>query len=359
MPGAVPELRLAAARVELENLLSRVPEAVFSCPKRIADQPQVPNPCFGGWESAGHPEHGVGPGRAAYAAGRRASRGWETLDDPAPPFTERRIPGGAATLKLQAADPAQAFCVARLKARPLNVPVRGIDARLRGLLLHRVLELALAPGPHGTEASPLPSTIDRVFAESVARGDERWDQLVSAEKQRTRALLERFLALEGQRQAYVTLDVERSIDVEIAGRVLAGRIDRRDRVDGADGGCSWLIDYKTGRQSSSGWFNDRLTDPQLPLYAQLAGESPGGIVIVALGADGVAYRAAGIGVDELPGRQRNFEPEAWREQLEHWRRQLIELVEEFSRGDVRVRVDDGARTGQEFAVLTRSRDARR
>jgi hypothetical protein len=355
MPGAVPERRLAAARVELENVLARVPEAVFSCPKRIADQPQVPNPGLSGWEAAERPPAGGGHGRAGYAAGRRASRGWETVADPAPAFAERRIPGGAATLKLQAADPAQAFCVARLNARPLRSPTRGIDARLRGLLLHRVLEILLTPGREDAAASLLQPTIDRVFAESIARGDERWDQLVSAEKERTRLVLERFLALEAERTAFVTLEVERRIEVDIAGRILTGRIDRRDRLDG---GRSLLIDYKTGKQSSSGWFKERLSDPQLPLYAQLAGESPDAIVIVALGTDGVAYRAAGIGVEELPGRQHDFEPEAWLEQLERWRQQLVDLVEEFTRGDVRVRVDDGGRAGREFAVLTRSQDAR-
>ena len=42
---------------------------------------------------------------------------------------------------------------------------------------------------------------------------------------------------------------------------------RLDRIDQLNDGSLFLMDYKTGLNSINGWFQERLTDPQLPLYA--------------------------------------------------------------------------------------------
>ena len=42
---------------------------------------------------------------------------------------------------------------------------------------------------------------------------------------------------------------------------------RIDRIDTTPEGKNILIDYKTGSINSSSWFNYRIQDPQLPLYA--------------------------------------------------------------------------------------------
>lgn len=48
---------------------------------------------------------------------------------------------------------------------------------------------------------------------------------------------------------------------------------RLDRVDQLSDGSLFLIDYKTGVNTITGWFQERLTDPQLPIYALFQNES--------------------------------------------------------------------------------------
>lgn len=354
LPGTRPEPNLAAARTELGQLLERVPEAVFSCPERILDQPQVPNPVLADWTRAGSVER-ESRGRLAARIGARAL---EIAADPAPAFGGTRIPGGPRTLDLQSACPVRAFCDARLGTEALEPPARGIDPRLRGILLHRVVELLCAPSAGKAPAATVDSALTRAFAELIPAGDPVWQRQVEAERLRIAGVLEAFMALEAERGDFRTVAVERRVDIQLGRLQLRCRIDRIDRIDRVgDDEARLIIDYKTGQQAITGWFRERLLDCQLPLYAQHGDHSVGGIAVIMLGADKLAWRAAGPLATSLPGRQREIDADTWRAQLGRWREQLESLAGEFACGDVRIDLADPKAADGAYAALTRLREA--
>jgi probable DNA repair protein len=348
MPGARPELGLAGARFELARLRSRVAIARFSCPARVLDQPQTPNPEIDHWVSARDEPRLATVG--AYAAARIGARAPERETDPAPPLRGRRIRGGAGTLDLQAACPIRAFCETRLGARPLERPAEGLAARLRGLLVHRALELLLEPAEPGPRGKRLVRSVDAAFLELTQAGSPIRNIELELERERVKRLLERFLALESERPPFLTVDLERRVEITLAGRTLRCRIDRIDRLDSGE---QVLIDYKTGKRPGGGWFDERLTDAQLPLYAQQSPETTGAVVAVSFAEEKIEYRAAGSRADCVPGRQRGFQAAEWSEQISRWRAQLSLLVDEYAQGDVRLGVRSADLADGAYAPLTR------
>jgi probable DNA repair protein len=352
MPDAAPDHGLEIARDEFWRLCRRVPEIVFSCPERIDDQPQVPSPFLQGWQRNPAEANGLHL-PTGFARLRMGSRPWDSIADRAPPFVGNLIPGGPRTLDLQSRNPAIAFCVARLGAEALEVPVRGIDARLRGILLHRVFELICRPEPETSERSDLSRVVASAVAELVPAGDAAWQTQVEAETQRVCELIERFRDLEDQRTPFTIHGTEQRLAIAVGGYQLNCRI---DRIDELESGGQLLIDYKTGRLAVNGWYRDRLRDCQLPLYAQHFRATIVGIAVASLSTDAVAYRAAGSSVEGLPGRHRHFETRAWQEQLLRWYEQIETLLHEFSEGDVRISTDVSARGDEAYVGVTRLRE---
>ena len=358
MPGVNPDLELAASREELHQLMRRVPEAVFSCPARNGDQPQIPSPLVGGWRQVGT-RLGAGEGGQSYTGSRMHARAWQSGSEQAPALTGRTIPGGIRTLDLQAVCPVKAFCVTRLRASPLETPVRGIDPRLRGVLVHRVLELLLNPEAPGAVDVRFGACVDAAFSELVRSGDDGWETQIHAERARIDRMIKEFLKQEAARSSFVTIDLERRTEIVISGWQLKCRIDRVDRLASGD---EWLIDYKTGQSSTSGWFQERLSDCQLPVYAQQSAVA--GIVAIWLSGNRIEYQAAGKNDIPWSGKSRRFDEGEWEIQIARWHEQIAELIGEFAVGDVRVRSDaqqhirSDARehVGGAYAPLTRVGD---
>ncbi|HUF72885.1 MAG TPA: PD-(D/E)XK nuclease family protein, partial [Gammaproteobacteria bacterium] len=358
MPGAKPETALAVSIEDLDRLRRRVPEARFSCPARVGDEPRMPSPLIAGWQRTGAP---VGQSDGSYAAARIGARGWQLQADSAPAFAGEAIPGGARTLDLQSGCPVKAFCVARLRAEPVEPPARGVDPKLRGLLLHRALELVLDPGGSGVPTARIGDAVEQAVASVARRADAGWRAQLGAERDRLERIIARLLEIDASRAAFATVAVEHRTQIPIGGRVVNCRIDRIDRLASGE---IVLIDYKTGQSPLSRWFEARPGDCQLPLYAQ--GSEPGAIAAVRLDDSRIDYRWAGRAPLSVPGSGRSFDVVAWRAQIVHWHEQIGELVGEFAAGDVRVpfdaaehvAADGGDRAGGAFAPLTRVGDAR-
>jgi ATP-dependent helicase/nuclease subunit B len=349
MPGTEPSRDLEVARMLLDRLLQRVPEAIFSCPEKVLDQPQLPNPHISGWQQSSV-QLGSARSKASARIGRRA---WERVIDTAPPVLSRSIPGGPRTLDLQARNPVLAFCMARLEIQALRSPVRGLDGRRRGILVHRILELLGRAADSGNPPEAgLTAAMASAFAE-LPPGDAAWRAQVAAERMRLAEQLAELIALEQQRPPFRTRETELRIDVEIDGRRLRCRIDRLDELES---GQVLIVDYKTGKRPAGSWFSERLSDCQLPLYAQHYRESIAGIAVLALSEAGIEYRAAGTCARDLPGRHKLLDSAAWHEQLDRWHEQIGLLIEEFVAGDVRVSTDMSDREALAFAALTRIRE---
>jgi hypothetical protein len=192
--------------------------------------------------------------------------------------------------------------------------------------------------------------VAQAFAELTPPGDASWQTQLKAEQVRITRLVGRFLDLESARQDFATIAVERRTVIEIGGHQLNCRIDRIDRLGRCD---ELLIDYKTGKRTINGWFDERLSDCQLPLYAQQAAGAITAIAAITINEEKIEYRAVGRQVDALPGRQRVLTSGDWETQLQRWRDQLVVLVDEFAAGDVRIFADHAGSAGGAFGAVTR------
>lgn len=358
MPSATSALASERSRRTLERLLGCAPEVVVSWPAHIDEEIVEPSAMLERLDL--HAEAlRRRPTPPRYAERRMREGSTELLEDRPPPLGSERVPGGTRTLDLQAACPIRAFCEARLGARPLERPARGLPPRLVGQVVHRALELALRPALASNDVfdplarlADVESCVARALAELCRWRHPIGRMLVELEQRRTSERIRAFLLEEASRAPFRLEAMEQPIDVEVAGARVTGRIDRLDHLD--DGRIA-ILDYKTGtRTEISGWFAERLRDCQLPLYALAEAQRASGLVKIAFRAAGVEYRGCADSAWEFPGGVRTLpDRRSWPAQVEAWREQLRVLVDEFAAGDARILMSDTTLAEGAYAPLTR------
>ncbi|MSQ58648.1 MAG: hypothetical protein EXR36_03125 [Betaproteobacteria bacterium] len=251
--------------------------------------------------------------------------------------------GGAAVLHNQAACPFRGFAIHRLGARPLEAGRLGLDARERGALLHRVLASFYS---EVTSQSALLALSEEALEKTLVRCVDRGLMLAkqhnpgavspafgAIERRRLAALLAKFFEMEKKRAPFEVAACEEARVAEVSGLRLKVRIDRIDRLPG---GRSVILDYKTGRASTSGWWDERVDEPQLPLYAITDSGEVAAVSFAQLRADQVAFK--GVARDEglLPGVSVLGDGESWPAFLGKWRKSLEHLAREFLAGHAAV-----------------------
>jgi exodeoxyribonuclease-5 len=124
-----------------------------------------------------------------------------------------------------------------------------------------------------------------------------------------------------------------------------------DRMDELEDGSRVILDYKTGEVKHASWADERITEPQLPIYAALAGESVSAVAFAKVLLDKPAF--AGIAAVDglLPGvagisdikARKLFGEESfpdWDAVLRHWRDAVAAIAREIRAGDAAVRFAD-------------------
>ena len=294
------------------------------------------------------------PGASAVAEEGFELESW--LASHAPPLEIWRDPGGPAwpagqspgggswLLESQALCPFRGFALARLRAEPLSEPQPGIDPRLRGKILHAALEhfwrqLPDSGALHALGAQAAVAQARESIAYALVQAQRRAcglldAQLLRREAARDERLLELLIAWELAREPFAIEMLERSLPLEIGGTRLGVRLDRVDRL--ADGRLI-VIDYKSGDAASFEALADRLTQPQLPAYATVAGDRTAAVAMLHLGRQGLKLRGIADAAGRLTGLRPLKEGEpAWPMLLERWRAQLAGLLQEFLRGHAAV-----------------------
>ncbi len=360
MPGASPRDALQRCKRATQRLLERTPELVLSWPGTVHEYPAEPSPLL-----AEIPEVNVEtlislptPRLATRISGTRSR---QSLEDPGPAFPAKKIPGGAGTLSVQARCPLRAFLESRLSARQLEPLSRGLNARQRGIITHRALELFLQRLPSQAELAQrdaetqtawAEACVDRALSESFGTARAPLHVLYDLERERLLALIASLVANDLRRQEFSVAAVEERRVAEVSGFQLSCRLDRIDTL--ATGGVA-VIDYKTGRNSrASDWFRDRLLETQLPLYAQVLDTKVTATVLAAAHTDGITYRGVWTTQDEFPGRPAKLPAgRDWAGQLATWREQLELLVAEYAAGDTRILLADATEASAALAPLTR------
>lgn len=300
MPGTSAEDALRHAARTVTAWQGSADEVVFSWPLHVDDAAAEPSRLVPAGLEAVEPAVPV-PARAAVLA---ASTRLELLEpDPAPPLTDKAR-GGARVLELQAKCPFRAFAELRLAARPLEEPGLGIDARVRGNLLHAALEFVWRElrGRAGLERlSPeeLDELVSRALDAAAAAElpPEVGGQAARIEREWQRSAIGRLIELDRSRADFEVVDVEAGLSTTLAGLELELRVDRIDRT----GEGLVILDYKTGRATTGQWRGARPDAPQLPLYAVMGGADVQAIAFAKAGAREAAFKGVGASAGLLPG----------------------------------------------------------
>ncbi|WP_374326999.1 PD-(D/E)XK nuclease family protein [Azonexus sp.] len=346
---ASAEVELDFARRVQARLLRSAPQLIFSFAQADGNRLLRPSPLLA--ELA--PAQPL-TARVATLASRLAlaDRRVALADAMAPPLAPgETVPGGSWLLRAQAICPAWAFYRFRLAAQALEAPVDGLDPAARGTLVHAALE-AFWRACGGSEALAAQDATARTaaIAGAVATALARFEQTLGGslparfrqlEGARLGRLLERWLALEAERpQPFTVAACEQAQEVAIEGirvKVVADRIDR------LEDGRQLIIDYKTGASIDvRNWASERLSEPQLPIYAALVADDVAGVAFAKVLADKPAFTGVADAGDLLPGvagladgRQKLFDPARfpdWPAVLEHWRARLQAVAREVGAG---------------------------
>ena len=360
MPGSSPQNASERCQRATQRLIDRVPELVVSWPARVNDYPAEPSPLIATIPAV-TVKALVSSSTGRLAECMRGTRAREQHEDPGPALEAKEIPGGSGTLSVHARCPLRAFIESRLGARPLEPLARGLSARQRGIVTHRVLELFLRRLPDRTALAAweqsarddwTASCVEKALKETFGAAKPALRTLYDLERERLVMLVESLLANDLKRPDFSVACVEERLVAELNGFRLTCRLDRIDEL--ASGGVA-IIDYKTGRNATpNDWFRPRLRDTQLPLYAQTIDLDVTATVIAAVQIDGVKFKGIWAQNEEFPGRAVKLPDERdWSAQLEFWREQLETLIAEYATGDTRILLGDLDDAKGPFAPLTR------
>lgn len=351
-PHASAEIEVDFASRVHARLLRSAPVLTFSCSAVSGNRLLRPSPLLAGISQQADASPPVESLALQLAAQTKDSR--EAIADAlAPPLLDgEKISGGSWLLRAQAICPAWGFFQYRLAAEAMETPVEGLDPAARGTLVHAALEAfwtevqdsdALA----GLLASGLQPVIER--AASAALLDFETTRHVTLplrfrelEARRLSRLLNEWLALEAKRGlSFFVIACEQPAEIEIEQIRVKMVVDRIDQL--ADG-RRVIIDYKTGASIDiRNWAEDRLTEPQLPIYASLvAVDAVAAVVFAKVLLDKPAFAGVADEKDLLPGvqgigdeKQKIFDPERfpdWPSVIAHWQNCLRNIALEVKAG---------------------------
>jgi hypothetical protein len=323
------ELEFAARRLQSWQRSTRA--LVYSHGVQDDDTRHEPSPLIRELPATA-PEHLI-PG-LTFASHPAFTSGGTTLvggsREAATPLHHAVVRGGSGLLRDQALCPFRRWAVHRLNLDQPPEPHGFPDARDRGALVHEVLHRALdreaetPRHPGDIEAAALEELLSRVLAERYRRFPA---PVRDAERERLHRVLRRWLAVEAQRSPFTVTALEHEVELNLAGLTLRLRFDRADQVDGVP----VVLDYKTGRTQPQRLFDQRLTEPQLPLYA-LADPAIRGVLFMEIGDDDVLLTGVAARAESLAPARLVPLAEDWDTVREAWRERLVALALEILRG---------------------------
>jgi len=353
MPGVMPEDCVAEARDIVGRWRSQSTALVLSWPICENDTDVDGSPLL---PTDAPMLEGLPPVPSRERLALEAARLESVLDAAAEPTTAAPARGGARVFELQSQCAFRAFAEMRLGAAPLEEPQSGFDRRLRGIVLHRALQIlwtglgtqqALAELDDETRSRRIANAVEEAVSAAVPTGTGA--RTIALERDWQRRAIGGLLELDLARPPFTVVETERSRTLQIGGLEFRLRVDRVDLV----GDELIVIDYKTGKVQNSAWRGARMEAPQLPLYAVLHPGRPAGIAFAGVGAAHAEYVGVsrdGAAIDGLKPASKfalTEEKEAgfeWPEVIAHWHAWLARLAEDFAAGRVEVNPKLGADT---------------
>ena len=371
MPHASAEMDWELAQTVTRRIAMSAPAVVFSFAQRNKDGELRASPLLTevAPDAMWRESRGVIAELASEGIAHSPNKLEEIADDSGViPWPREQNAGGADVLKRQAACPFQAFATKRLSAKELNRSEWGLSAGERGKLLHEVLEAIWSPEGGSLHTSEdllaaikenrlrdvLKSAIDGVFARFVRKhglelSDDPWmAAYLESEKQRLHVRIGEWLKHEAERVPFEVEAAEKTLDdVHVGDLKLRLRADRIDRVGDNK---HLLIDYKTGLVTPAKWKGMRPDEPQLPLYAAFGNVSNVcGALFAHISAGKTRFSGAVKDaraelipdLDATSSLRKYPYTDAMRDE---WTAALLNLAEDFLRGEAAVDPRDGRKT---------------
>ena len=265
--------------------------------------------------------------------------------------------GGVGVIKDQAACPFKAFAHHRLRASAMEEPEPGIDARLRGSLVHRCLEklwqrIKTHQVLSGFSADEQKSLVESIVTTVIQQESSRTPILKKAfgqlEGQRITQLLLDWLSIDGQREPFEVTATELKQTLTVGQLQLNTVI---DRVDTLQDGSTAIIDYKTGESNINKWFGELPEEPQLPLYSVFGSDAiQSGVRSMSFAQlkkgkikyEGLSDSADNFSALKSLGDSKKADKPDWDSQMAHWKAVLGALSDEFVAGEANVSPTDKA-----------------
>lgn len=360
LPWATPQDALMRSTRMIERIAQGSPEVVFSWPLQDQSGDQrasvlIENFAFAPKGSFGQDAH------RPRESNRISKQAFENLDDRPGELDPVSLKGGVSLLNAQSRCPLRAYLEYRLQAVPLEPIPFGLSPKLRGILIHKAAEFLLPAGTRSADIVGLDRDSRLAICETATKRAIRRTlgplygslQLVSQiERRRLQEVLLRLLEQESARSPFEIVATETRQQIPIRGATIGARFDRLDRFD--DGTLA-LVDYKTGRQASAaGWFKERPSDLQLPLYAIHAQDGLSAATLCIVDANRAVYRGYWNPAGRFPGVPIKL-PDglSWQAQIDEWRDAILSLIEEFLAGDIRIFLNASETVVGAFAPLSR------
>lgn len=355
MPDAEPADTVEFATTVLRRLGGAGREVICSFARRAEDAEQDPSslideigpcrPCSPLVDPGWHAVELVRLGDAKVVA-----------DDVPAVGDDERVRRGAQTIQQQLTEPLSAFIGGRLGVSLLQPQASGLNAALRGTILHDVLHRLYAELPSrdviagwqtGERNQRITAAVDGALYRHRRHADSVLDQLFDLERQRLVQLLRNFLAVEIDRQDYAIAAIEQEIDFVEAGIRLTLRADRIDRL--ADGTVA-ILDYKSGVKKRFLDGSGQPREMQLIAYACAIGEPVGALALVNIDSREIAFDGVGTGYARA---------EEWPLLLEQWKSIVREACADMSNGDVRINAHQAVLEARPLSLLSRYNELRR
>jgi probable DNA repair protein len=274
------------------------------------------------------------------------------LDDRGPVVDTDSYHAGSGALKDQSQCPFRAFVAHRLQSKPAEEPQPGNDPRLRGKLVHRVMELIwqqlkTSDRLHALSPEQLQSLLEDTIAQVL---QARWTgSNRDYEARRLFRLIMEWMQQEMLREPFTVVSTEQETNTEIHQLKLRLFIDRIDElVDGSR--C--IVDYKTGEASVNAWLGERPDEPQLPLYALVQDDEVNAVVFANIRAGESRY----VGITRDPTLTASTTPlqqdirqipvtkgtsllkryGSWEDMFREWRQTIDDLAQGHIQGNAQV-----------------------
>lgn len=244
------------------------------------------------------------------------------------PLNQGHMKGGSSVFKDQADCPFRAYAKHRLSAIAPERPRMGLSERVKGSVLHEVLDrvwssLKTREALLNLGGSGLQELLREMITLTLSGLSP---PLISVERdlelRRLLPLLTHWFERELERDHFEILALEQEQTVSLEGLSMTLRIDRIDRINGK----LCIIDYKTSEVTPKSWLAPRMDEPQLPLYACVHKPEPQSIAFAQIRKNDMALKF----LDELD--------------IEGWKQAFSELATEFKQGHAAVLPKRGSTT---------------